>query len=71
MPDMKENFIYLSNETICIKLNKTAITVMIFKGIWMILHYGINHFNNSTAILGPQTAAAETNYGIKGRQAPE
>ncbi len=40
-------------------------------GIWMVLHYGINLFNNSIAIPGPQTAAAETNYGIKGRQAPE
>jgi hypothetical protein len=53
------------------KLKPTIYTVIILMAVWVILPYGMNYFFDSSDSNGFQTAAAKTQYGILGRQAPE
>ena len=53
------------------KLKPTLYTFIILIGVWVILHYGMNYFFDSRETIGLQTAFANTQYGILGRQAPE
>ena len=40
-------------------------------GVWIILPYCMNYFFDSRETIGLQAAAATTQYGILGHQAPE
>ena len=53
------------------KLKPTLYTFIILIGVWVILPYGMKYFFDSRETIGLQTAFANTQYGILGRQAPE
>jgi len=53
------------------KLKPAIYTVIILMSAWLILPFGMNYFFYSSDSNGFQTAAAKTQYGILGRQAPE
>jgi hypothetical protein len=53
------------------KLKPTLYTFIILMGVWVILPYGRNYFFDSRETIGLQSASANTQYGILGRQAPE
>ena len=53
------------------KLKLVVFSVIILMGTWIILPYGMNYFFDSSDTVGLQTASANTQHGILGRQAPE
>ncbi len=54
-----------------IKLKLVVFSVTILIGTWIILPYGMDYFFDSSDTVGLQTASANSQYGILGRQAPE
>lgn len=53
------------------KLKPAICTVILLMGAWIILPLGMNYFFDSSDRNGLQTASAQTQHGILGRQAPE
>ncbi len=52
-------------------LNVSIYTVILIMGVWVIWPYGMNYLFDSSDTIGLQTASADMQYGILGRQAPE
>ena len=52
-------------------LKLSIYTVILLMGVWVILPHGMNHLFDSSDTIGLQTASADMQYGILGRQAPE
>jgi len=52
------------------KLNMAPIALLLVLSAWIVLHADLTSSNNSSVIPGMRTAAANTQYGIQGQQAP-
>ena len=52
-------------------LKSVVFSIIILIGNWLLLPHGMNYSFDSSDTVGLQTASANSQYGILGRQAPE